>query len=235
MKAFKLPKFKACIFDLDGTLLDSMWVWKKIDRIFLTKRGLTFSEEYCKALASMKIELAAEYTAAFFNLSETPEEIINEWITLAKEAFTLHIQPKPFALKLLRYLKNNDIPAAIATTSQEELYLPALERLGITDMFNAIIDSQTVNCGKDRPDIFLKAASVLNMKPYECIVFEDTPKAILCAKKAGFVTVGFLDSHTPEVHDEIKSLSHFTAYDFEEFFNAITAENLNQAPLFAGK
>lgn len=221
MKFSLAVKFKACIFDLDGTLLDSMDVWREVDEVFLGRRGLPFTEEYGKAISSMKLELAADYTVRLFKLSEKPEDIISEWMELAREAFAEHIQPKPFGTELLKRLKEKNIPAAVATTSQKELYLPALKRLGILDMFEAIIDSDTVSCGKDRPDIFLKAAAALGADPNDCVVFEDTVKGVRSAREAGFITVGFLDPKTPRLHSEIKALAHFTAFDFEEFLSAV--------------
>lgn len=223
MKAspIELPqiKYKACIFDLDGTLLDSMGVWKEVDRIFLGKRGLAFTEEYAKAISSMKLELAADYTVRLYELKEDPKDIIFEWLELARKAFAEHIQPKPFAVELLRQLREKNIPAAVATTSQKELYLPALKRLGILDMFEAIADGETAKFGKDRPDIFLKAAAALKIEPRDCIVFEDTLSGIRSAREAGFITVGFLDSFTPQLHEEIKSAAHFTAFDFKDFLD----------------
>ena len=210
-------KYKACIFDLDGTLLDSMGVWKEVDRIFLGKRGLTFTEEYGKAISSMKLELAADYTISLYKLDENPKDIISEWLELAKKAFAEHIQPKPFGIELLKQLREKNIPAAVATTSQKELYLPALTRLGILDMFDAIVDSDAVNFGKNRPDIFLKAAAALKTDPKECVVFEDTVSGIRSAREAGFITVGFLDLSAPQFHEEIKSAAHFTAFDFRDF------------------
>lgn len=210
-------KYKACIFDLDGTLLDSMGVWKEVDEIFLGKRGLPFTEEYGKAISSMKLELAADYTISLYKLDENPKDIISEWLELAKKAFAEHIQPKPFGIELLKQLREKNIPAAVATTSQKELYLPALTRLGILDMFDAIVDSDAVNCGKNRPDIFLKAAAALKTDPKDCIVFEDTVSGIRSARESGFITVGFLDLSAPQFHEEIKSAAHFTAFDFRDF------------------
>lgn len=218
-KEIRQIKYKACIFDLDGTLLDSMGVWREVDETFLGKRGLPFTEEYGKAISSMKLELAADYTVNLYKLDESPKDIISEWLTLAKKAFAEHIQPKPFGADFLKQLRKKGIPAAVATTSQKELYLPALTRLGFADMFEAIVDSDTVNCGKERPDIFLKAAAALKADPQDCMVFEDTLSGIRSAREAGFITVGFLDSAAPQLHEEMKTAAHFTAFDFRDFLD----------------
>lgn len=214
-------KYKACIFDLDGTVLDSMGVWRRVDEIFLGRRNLPLTDEYCKAISSMKLNLAADYTVKLFNLKEDPKDIIGEWLDLAREEFTYRIQLKPFAEKYISRLGELNIPMAIATTSQKELYLPALKRLNIYGYFDAVADSETVSFGKDRPDIFLTAAKMLNTNPKDCIVFEDTVHGLSSASKAGFVTVGFLDENHPESHAEIRKIADCTACDFKEFYETL--------------
>lgn len=214
--------YKACIFDLDGTVLDSMGVWKRVDEIFLGKRSLPLTDEYCKAISSMKLNLAADYTVKLFNLKENPKDIIKEWLDLAREEFTYHIQPKPFAVEYISKLRELKIPMAVATTSQKELYLPALKRLNIYDFFEAVADSETVSFGKDRPDIFLTAAKMLNTAPKDCIVFEDTVHGLSSAAGAGFITVGFLDENHLETHAEIRKIADLTACDFKDFYNQLS-------------
>lgn len=210
--------YKACIFDLDGTVLDSMGVWRKVDEAFLGKRGLPLSDEYCKAISHMKLDGAAEYTIRLFGLEEKAENIIKEWLDLAREEFTYHIQPKPYAVEYLKKLKELGFPIAVATTSQRELYVPALKRIEIYDLFDGIADSELLGCSKDRPDIFLAAAKMLNTEPKDTLVFEDTVHALHSASKAGFVTVGFLDNAQSKNHDEIRKIARLIACDFKEFY-----------------
>ena len=213
--------YKACIFDLDGTLLDSMGVWRRVDEVFLGKRGLLFTEEYARAVSFMKLNLAADYTVKLFGLNERPEDIIREWLDLARHEFTYNIQPKPFGVEYVRLLKEKNIPIAVATSSQKELYKPALQRIGIFDLFDVIIDSEKTDCGKDKPDIFLKTAESLNTAPKDCLVFEDTVNGVLSAKVAGFMTVGFLDDYQPDYRDELIKNADCTAADFKEFYEEL--------------
>ena len=213
--------YKAYIFDLDGTVLDSMGVWRNIDVEFLGKRNLTFTEEYAKALSSMKLNLAAEYTIKLYGLNEEPQDIINEWLGMAKDAFAYKVGLKPYAKELLETLHKNKIPAAVATTSKKELYLPALERNGILGYFDAIADSDMVASGKDSPEIFLYAAKLLNQKPSDCIVFEDTAAGISSAKSVGFTVAAITDGESEAKHAEITKIADFTAYDFEKFYKEL--------------
>ncbi|MBD5081465.1 MAG: HAD family phosphatase [Ruminococcaceae bacterium] len=216
--------YKACIFDLDGTLLDSMGVWRYVDEVFLGKRGLPFTEEYARAVSFMKLNLAADYTVELFGLDEKPEDIIKEWLDLARHEFTYNIQPKPYGVEYIRLLKEKNIPIAVATSSQKELYMPALKRIGIFELFDVIMDSDKIDCGKDKPDIFVKTALALGVKPEECLVFEDTVNGILSAKSAGFVTVGFLDEHQPQYREELIKNADCTAANFKEFYEELAAQ-----------
>lgn len=221
-----ITDYKACIFDLDGTLLDSMGVWRYVDEEFLGKRGLSVTDEYLNAVSFMKLNAAAEYTVKLFGLNEKPRDIIREWLDLAKYEFTYHIQPKPYGAEYLRLLKEKNIPAAIATSSQKDLYMPALKRIGIFDLFNLIVDSEMTDCGKEQPEIFVKAAKGLNAEPKDCLVFEDTVRGIISAKKAGFITVGFLDDNQPKFKEDIIKNADYTAVDFKDFYEDLTAKAL---------
>ncbi len=207
---------KGCIFDLDGTLLDSLDVWREVDDIFLSRRGLKFTAEYGEAVSSLSLDRAAEHTIRMFNLEETPKEIISEWLSLAKEEYALHIKPIPFGREFIHILNEKKIPMAVATSGHKELYMPALKRLGIIDCFKAIADCDTVNTGKDSPDVFLAAAGFIDKSPEDCIVFEDTVRGLQSAKSAGFTTVGILDAKSPELHQQIKAVSDFAFFDFRQ-------------------
>lgn len=209
--------YKAYIFDLDGTVLDSMGVWKNIDIRFLGKRGLTFTPEYAKAISSMKLDIAAEYTIKLYGLMENPRDIIDEWLEMAKEEFAFRVGLKSYARELLETLSKNGIQTAVATTSTKELYVPALKRNGIYEYFDAFADSDTVSKGKDSPEIFLRAAELLNRKPSECIVFEDTAAGLRSAKSAGFTAAAVIGEETDNA-EEIKALADFVSCDFEKFY-----------------
>ena len=172
----------------------------------------------------MKLNLAADYTVELFGLDERPEDIIKEWLDLARHEFTYNIQPKPFGVEYVRLLKEKNTPIAVATSSQKELYAPALKRIGIFDLFDVIMDSDKIDCGKDKPDIFVKTAAALGAKPEDCLVFEDTVNGVMSAKSAGFITVGFLDEYQPEYRDELIKNAHRTAEDFREFYEELAAK-----------
>ena len=102
----------AVIFDFDGTLADSMWVWDEVDRVFLAKRGIPFTDEFGEMIAVLGFELGADFAIEHFGLDESPESIIEEWKSLAEESYATHVMLKPGAFEYLR----SSMPSAYATS-----------------------------------------------------------------------------------------------------------------------
>ncbi len=177
------------IFDLDGTLLDSLWVWSEVDEVFLSRRGLPILPDYAQSIAHLGFADAARYTIDRFGLGETPEQLMQEWYDLARAAYRDRVPLKPHAEEFLRKLCVQGVHISAATSSEPELVLPCLDRLGITGLFQNITTIHEVNCDKSSPDIYLLAAERMGVVPNQCAVFEDILRGIQSAKSAGFYTV----------------------------------------------
>lgn len=117
---------KAAIFDLDGTLLDSTGIWRRIDEAFLGKRGLAVPDDYFFAVSTMNLTQGAAYTIQRFGLSESESDVIAEWHTMASCAYAQTIPMKPGAAPFLRLLSGHGIKLALATASPPDYYIPAL-------------------------------------------------------------------------------------------------------------
>lgn len=190
---------KGAIFDLDGTLLDSMWVWHEVDTRFLINHALPVKEEYLQALKSMNFSQCAAYTREFYGVTLTDEEMYEEWDLMARKAYADEVTVKEGAIEFLKYLKGKGVRLGIATSSYESLFAPTFARCGLDGIFEHVTTKDEVKCGKERPDIFLKAAEKMGLAPCECAVFEDILLAVNTCKGAGFYTVGVADVHA--AHD----------------------------------
>ena len=206
---------KGAIFDLDGTILDSLWIWEEIDRRFLAKRGIAMPEDYVDAVNRMEFSQAAEYTIARFGLPDALESLMSEWTAMTRDAYAHEIALKPGVKAYLESLSSRGVRLGIATSSTPELFVPALENNGILRLFSAIATTSEVPHGKDRPDVYLLAAERLGMVPSECIVFEDTLPGIRSASSAGFITAGVRDRFSENDAQAIKALSDFWIDTFE--------------------
>ena len=207
---------KAYIFDLDGTLLDSMGVWKQIDVDFLKSRGFDVPPDYISAVSSLSFPEAAKYTIRRFNLSESVEDLLNEWNSMAIYAYGNTVPLKPNAREYLQALKKQNVKLAIATSLPAALYEPALQNHGIKDLFDIICSTDEVAHGKTKPYIFILTAQKLGVSPAMCIVFEDILQAIQSAKKAGMTVYGVYDKTSSEQWELIKNTADSVIYDFKD-------------------
>jgi len=209
---------KAYIFDLDGTLFESMDVWQKVDVAFFKKRNINRPDDYVKAVLVMDFDTAATYTKATFNLPETPTQIKQEWLTLAADAYANDVQLKPYAKEYLLHLKSQGHKLAVATSLPEELMQPTLHKHEIYHIFDAICTATEVGCGKNKPDVFLLAAKKLNVSPKDCLLYDDILAAVVSAKSIGMKVCGVYDKHSRHNWEEIKQQADQTIHCFSEIY-----------------
>ena len=208
---------KAAIFDLDGTLLDSMGVWDQVDIDFLAKRGIEVPADYMGKVAAMQFRQIAEYTIARFGLPDTPEALMQEWDDMARVAYSTVVEAKPHAVEYLSYLKRSGAKLAVATSLPPALREPAMKHVGIFDYFDQIVSVDDANdVGKDRPDVFLLAAGRLGVVPEQCTVFEDLLVAMRAAKSVGMRVWAIHDDSSAGDWPDICGLADGVLFDFSE-------------------
>lgn len=206
---------KAAIFDLDGTLLDSMGVWDQVDIDFLAKRGIEVPADYMGKVAAMQFRQIAEYTIARFGLPDTPEALMQEWDDMARVAYSTVVEAKPHAVEYLSYLKRSGAKLAVATSLPPALREPAMKHVGIFDYFDQIVSVDDANdVGKDRPDVFLLAAGRLGVVPEQCTVFEDLLVAMRSAKSVGMRVWAIHDDSSDGDWPDICGLADGVLFDF---------------------
>ncbi len=215
MNIFDLD-FKAAIFDLDGTLLDSLGVWNKIDKDFLGKRGFKVPDDYVKRISSLSFIQTAEYTIKYFNLHEKTEDVIKEWNCMAVNEYAYNVKLKPHAKEFLIYLKECGKKICTATNLPPVLSEPVLKNNGILELFDAFCHTGEVTRAKEFPDLFCLAAGKMNVNNKECIVFEYLPSGLQGAKSAGMLTCCVYDKHSDCHFCENKKLADMYIYSFEE-------------------
>jgi len=152
---------KAAVFDLDGTLVDSMWVWNRVDEVFLTKRGIPAPPNLSHDLGPRSFREAAEYFIERFKLNENPIAIQAEWDSIALDFYRHEVSLKPGARALLEHLRPQDIKIGLATSSTPALINAVFDQHGLHEYFTAVRVSNEFEKGKPAPDIFLKVAEDL--------------------------------------------------------------------------
>ncbi len=208
-------KLRGAIFDLDGTLVDSMGVWHRIDEEFLGRRGFPADESYKQAVKTMKYETAAHYTIERYGLAESPEEVMAEWDSMALHEYRYNIKCKPGVSEFLHFLKEKGVKIALATVSHRALLEAVLKGNDIFDLFDVITDVSQVSRGKEEPDLYLLAAEKMGLEPRECMVFEDVLLGINSAKRGGFYTCGVKDHSSKEEEMEIRRAADYFVESFD--------------------
>lgn len=208
-------KFEAAIFDLDGTLINSMGIWEKIDADFLKKRGFEVPPDYIEAICACRFREAAEYTIHRFALPDSVDALIEEWNGMALHEYSHNIPLKPYAREYLLKLQSSGVRLAVATSLPAALYEPVLKNNHIYDFFDIICSVDEVERGKEFPDLFLYAASKLGVSNENCLVFEDILQAVCSAKQAGMTVYGVYDDSSRDHWEEIGKAADGILYDFQ--------------------
>ena len=199
-----MKNFKAAIFDADGTIIDSMYVWEKVDRDFLTDHGIPVTQEYSDIVRGMFFRTAAEYTKSTYSLSESVEEIMQTWLDMARHEYEYNVKAKPWVKEYLAHLRENHIRIGLATSSDPYLLEPVLKNNGIHGYFDTVCYTSEVGKNKSFPDVYIKTAERLEVRPEECMVFEDIPEGIEGADKAGMYTIAVYDRASEKNSDYLR-------------------------------
>ena len=202
-----MNKFKAAIFDLDGTLIDSMGIWKVIDEEYLNKYGFDVPESLQEEITHLTIIETAMYFKEKFNIKDDIETIINTWNDMAYNHYSNTIKLKEGVIEFLDYLKSNNIKIGLATSNTQPLLEATLKNNNIYDYFDSITISEEVGVSKANPDIYLLSAQKLNVDPKDCIVFEDIVQAVKGAKLAGMTVYSIYDESSADQKDELIKVS----------------------------
>lgn len=196
MKVFDKEIYGA-IFDLDGTLLDSSWVWLKVDKDFLAQNGIVLTQDYTQAVHQMHFNEAALYTKTRYNLEQSVEQIKDCWIEMVANEYAHNIKLKDGAYDFICKLISAGVKVAFASTLFRKVAVPCLERNKLTKEFLGaecpLTTADEVKRGKGYPDIYLLAASKIDVAPKDCMIFEDIPLAMQGAQKGGFEFCGVYD------------------------------------------
>jgi len=193
------------IFDLDGTLINSNGVWVEVDKIFLARRGAPYTKEYYEGVAHTILQNCAIFTKEYLHLEESCEEIIAEWMDLAKDAY--HSVPlKPHVREYLDRCKAAGHRMVIFTACVPEHCRAALAHHGLDPYFEQIIFAQELGVDKKSPEIFKKVAQMLGVTPKECVLFDDSLSACKAAKAAGMTVVGVHDDFFHDSQTDMREL-----------------------------
>ncbi len=214
----KLKEFDAFIFDLDGTLVDSMWMWKQIDIEYLGRHQIPLPADLQQQIEGMSFSETAVYFKETFNIKDDLDTIKADWNQMACDKYLNEVPFKEGALELLQFAKANGIKLGVATSNSRELVECAAKSLHLHDYMDVIMTACEVKKGKPAPDIYLAVAQRLQVSPDKCLVFEDIIPGIMAGKNAGMSTCAVEDDYSLDIKEEKANLADYYVTTFSELF-----------------
>lgn len=209
-------EIKAAIFDLDGTLLESMGIWSDLSRQFLLRHGIDEYLDLDGKLGVISIRSALEYVIREFSLTIPLDEACKETWQIVEEFYREKVELKPGITAVLERLKFRNIPAGIITATESGLVKSALERVGLQGYFKEVFSCADLQTSKRTPEIFFRMSGVLGSAPEETLVFEDALYAAVTAKNAGYPVAAVYDA-SEKAPEKLALLADWYCRSWEDF------------------
>jgi HAD superfamily hydrolase (TIGR01509 family) len=207
---------QAAIFDFDGTIADSCYVWDAVDKHFFESRGMEIPTDYISKISTLNMYDGAVFTKTAYGFSDSIESIMDEWLNGALTEYEQNVTLKPFAAEYINKLKNEGIKIGLVTSASPEFYTPVLKKSGIYDLFDTFVDGSLGVRSKDFPDMFIHCAKLLDTPPEHCCVYEDILPAILSAKSADMYTTAVYEPKSHRDSSLIKQTADKYIMSFSE-------------------
>lgn len=217
-------RLQSAIFDMDGTLLDSMFIWDDLGPGMLRAQGITPEEGLTEKLKVLTLRQGAAYCKERYALPQSVEEIVSLIEGRVEKFYKEEVQAKPGVEKFLSLLKMEGVWMYVATATDRHLAEAALRCAGIDGYFRGILTCQEVGQGKDSPEIFERCMRRLRSNKKDTVIFEDALHAIETAKAAGFRVCGVYDDSAREDQEAIRRIADYYITSFEEMFETNVPE-----------
>lgn len=204
------------IFDLDGSLVDSMWMWKAIDVEYLARFGIESPPNIQQEIGGRSMPQTADLFKAKFAIPDPKDKMMQDWDDMARHHYETDVPLKPGARAFLDWLGKAGIPVCVATSNSEALTRACLLANGVWDRFAAVVTGTEIPHGKPAPDVYLTAARKIGADPSCCIAIEDLMDGMRSARSAGMTVIGVLDEHSNESPGEKQKLADLLIRDFRD-------------------
>lgn len=210
-------RLQGAIFDMDGTLLDSMSVWETLGSDLLRDLGYQPEADLDQKMRPMSLPQAAEYCKEHYNLTQTVDEIAALVDHRVDRFYREEVLAKPGTDRFLSLLKMEGVWMYVATATDRAQAETALRRTGLDGYFRGILTCTEVGSGKDNPLIFEKCLTRLRCRKQECVVFEDSLHALKTAKDAGFRVAAVYDAFSESDQPAMRELADYYIRSYDEW------------------
>lgn len=210
-------KIKGAIFDMDGTLLDSMKFWETVGIEYLERNGIEYTSDKENNVLEVGILGFSEYCNKTYGLNKDYKQVLGEIHKIMDEKYDTAVALKKGADKMLETLRQNGVKICLATATEASSAKKILEKLGVLDYFEHVITTSMVGQSKRSPLIYEKALELLGTKKEETYIFEDAVYAIKTAKGAGFNVIGIEDECSALPSNEVAKMCDYFLYEKDEY------------------
>ncbi len=212
----RLGDFEAVLFDMDGTLVDSMWMWSEIDREYLGSFGIELPTDLQEKIEGMSFSETAVYIKERFGLPDSLETMKRTWVGMACDKYRREVPYKEGARAFMEQCRDRGVKMGVATSNSRELVEHAAQALSFYDYISCIITACEVQKGKPAPDVYLAVAEKLGVAPEKCLVFEDIAAGILAGKAAGMTVCGVEDDYSASNRRQKQELADYYIENYLE-------------------
>ncbi len=202
--AFALP---AAIFDMDGTIMDSMTYWEHLIENYVVSRGYIITDEQAHAVEKMTVNEAIQFIKDTYGLSESIEQITKDLLAVIKNQYATQIPTKAATVRHILRLNEAGTRMCILTSSEEECAKVAMQRCGLLQCFEKIFTSDGLKMSKKDSRIYTEVCRQMNFEPNTTAVYEDVLHGITSAKQAGCKVVAVYDSYSAKDWDDSRKLA----------------------------
>ena len=212
-----MHELKGAIFDMDGTLLDSMPVWKRLTQGYLKQFGVHITDQDYAVTEGFSQPQVAQYFADRYPELPDAQSLMDGMDRLISARYEAIAKPKERVLDFLEGLRRRGVKMAIATLTARRHAEKALRDRDMLDYFEFMLTIEDVGISKREPDIYLQSAARMGLEPAECTVFEDAPYACATARRAGFRVCGMVEPAYAAGEDELRASSDLIVeHSFDE-------------------
>lgn len=201
---------------MDGTLIESMYVWEDVDKRFLAEYGIQATRQISDTVKTMSIQKAADYFVDTFNIPDSAEYVINRIEKLVEDEYRQLIPAKPYAMELIKSLHKSGHKLCIATATYRNLADMVCDRLGFTPYLDFILTCSDVGESKSSPAIFNVCTEKMDISKDKIVVIEDSLHSIKTARKAGYYTIAVYDHFSDSEWDEISKSANLTVQNLRQ-------------------
>lgn len=213
---------KGLIFDMDGTLFDSLPMWEKVDERYLASLGISVTAEISRQFFHLSLIESARFIKEHFHVNKSVEEIRQGVVSLAAMYYREEVPLKKGAIEVLKAAESIHLPMTIATSNNRMIVDQVLKKHHLGHYFIKVLTAEEEGVGKTSPQIYRHACDYLQTRPSETLVFEDALHALKTAHAAHFKTVGCFDAYSQQDQPMIKKIADYYVTSLDEILDVIS-------------